>query len=69
MRGPGGFPTSDGVLHVTSTENGERLDRFNIRGALGGTAGEGGIVAVGGLFNNVWRPSFSIFNPTYRVLP
>ena len=44
MRGPGGFPTSDGVLHVTSTENGEMLDRFNICGALGGTGGEGGTV-------------------------
>ena len=35
MRGSGGFPTSDGVLHITSTENGEMLERFNIRGALG----------------------------------
>ena len=32
---------SDGVLHVTRTDlqNGEVLDRFSIRGALGGTGG------------------------------
>ena len=41
MRGSGGLPISDGVLHVTSTENGEMLDRFNICGVLGGTSGEG----------------------------
>ena len=49
MRGSGGFPTSDGASHVTSTENGEMLDRFNSCGALGGTAGEGGTAAYGGL--------------------
>ena len=45
MRGSGGFPTSEGVLHVTSTENGEILERFNVCGALGESTQEGETVA------------------------
>ena len=40
MRGSRAYPASEGVLHVTSTENGEMLERFNICGALGTTGGE-----------------------------